>query len=131
MMLAYRSAHAKQFYGCFRHVTCGNEDCSKIEYKQRRMDIAQDMLTTFNDDADLPKKVIIDDESRLYGYDIVTKTETFQWKLSEEPRPERTHQVRPNVKILLTVAIDCKGVVYREFLPQGRTVMRRLHEAIR
>ena len=27
------------FYGCFRHETCGSEDCSKIA-KQRRTDIA-------------------------------------------------------------------------------------------
>ena len=29
-----------------------------FEQKQRHMDIAQDMLTTFNDDPDLLKKVI-------------------------------------------------------------------------
>ena len=34
-----------------------------FEHKQRRMDIAQEMLTTFNDDPDLLKKVITGDES--------------------------------------------------------------------
>ena len=29
MMLAYRSAHAKQFLRMFRHEICGSEDCSK------------------------------------------------------------------------------------------------------
>ena len=33
-----------------------------FEQKQRGMDIAQEILTMFNDDPDLHKKVIIDDE---------------------------------------------------------------------
>ena len=37
------------------------------------MDIAQEMLMTFNDDPGLLKKVIIGDESWVYGYHIETK----------------------------------------------------------
>ena len=37
------------------------------------MDIAQEMLTTLNDDPDLLKKVITEDEAWVYGYDIETK----------------------------------------------------------
>ncbi|UYV63132.1 CLCN3 [Cordylochernes scorpioides] len=61
------------------------------------------------------------------------------WKLPHEPRPKKARQVRSNVKVLLTVFFDCRGVVHHEFLPQGRTVnkeyylqaMRNLREAIR
>ena len=38
-----------------------------FEQIQLRMDIAQKMLTTFNDDPDLPKKIITGDESWMYG----------------------------------------------------------------
>ena len=38
-----------------------------FERKQRRMDIAQEMLTTFNDDSDVLKKVITGDESWVYS----------------------------------------------------------------
>ena len=48
-----------------------------IEQKQRCMEIAQEMLTILNDYPDLLKKVITDDESWVYGYDIETKA---QWK---------------------------------------------------
>ena len=44
-----------------------------FEQKQRRMDIAQEMLTTFNDVPNLLKKVITGDESWVYGYDIDAK----------------------------------------------------------
>ena len=37
------------------------------------MDIAQEILATFNDDPDLFKKVITRGESWVYGYDIETR----------------------------------------------------------
>ena len=49
-----------------------------FEQKQRRIDFAQDMLKTFNDDPDLLKKGITDDESRMYGYVIETKAQSSQ-----------------------------------------------------
>ena len=39
----------------------------KFKQKQRRVDIAQEMLTQFNDDPDLLKEVITGDESWVYG----------------------------------------------------------------
>ena len=54
------------FYGFFRHETCGSQDCSKLldfEQKQRRMDFDQEMLKTFNEDPDLLKKIITGGES--------------------------------------------------------------------
>ena len=44
-----------------------------FKQKQLRMDISQEMLTTFNDNPDLLKKVITGGESWVYGYDIETK----------------------------------------------------------
>ena len=55
------------------------------------MDIAQEMLTTFNDDTDLLKKVITADESWVYGNHIETKSQSSQssqWKRPEEPKTE-------------------------------------------
>ena len=46
------------------------------------------MLTTFNDDPDFLKKIIIGDESWVYGYDIETKGLSSQWKRLEELRPK-------------------------------------------
>ena len=86
------------------------------------MDMAQEMLTTFNFDSDLFKKVITSEESWVYGYDIEAKTQSSQRKRAEEPRPKKSRQIRSNKKVLLTVFIDCNGVVDHECLPQGRMV---------
>ncbi|UYV76286.1 hypothetical protein LAZ67_13003262 [Cordylochernes scorpioides] len=109
------------------------------DQKQHRMNIANEMLDSVRDDPNLLQSVITGDEAWVYGYDVETKAQSSQWKLPHEPRPKKARQVRSNVKVLLTVFFDCRGVVHHEFLPQGRTVnkeyylqvMRNLREAIR
>ncbi|UYV77019.1 hypothetical protein LAZ67_14002900, partial [Cordylochernes scorpioides] len=109
------------------------------DQKQHRMNIANEMLDSVRDDPNLLQRVITGDEAWVDGYDVETKAQSSQWKLPHEPRPKKARQVRSNVKVLLTVFFDCRGVVHHEFLPQGRTVnkeyylqvMRNLREAIR
>ena len=79
------------------------------------------MLRTFNEDSDLFKKVLTGDESWVYSCDIETKAQSSQLKHPEEPKPNKVHQVRLNVKVLLTVFFECNGVVHHELLLQGRT----------
>ncbi|UYV60743.1 hypothetical protein LAZ67_1002089 [Cordylochernes scorpioides] len=103
------------------------------------MNIANEMLDSVRDDPNLLQRVITGDEAWVYGYDAETKAQSSQWKLPHEPKPKKARQVRSNMKVLLTVFFDCRGVVHHEFLPQGRTankeyylqVMRNLREAIR
>ena len=103
------------------------------------MNIAQETLKAFNNDSDLLKKAITDDESFVYGYDIETKAQSSQWKRPEVQRPKKAHQVRPNVEVLLTVFFYSNGVLNHKLFPQGSTVnkeyyfefMHRLRETIR
>ena len=113
MMLAYRIVRLmpNNFYGCFRH-----------EQKRRRMDIAQEMLTTLKDDPDLLKKFITGHELWVHGCDIETKAESSQWKCPEETRSKKAFQVWSNMKVLLTVFFDSNDVVHHKFLTQGRRV---------
>ena len=46
-----------------------------FEQKQRRIDIVQEMLTTFNDDPDLLR--FAGGESYVYGCDIKTKAQSY------------------------------------------------------
>ena len=58
------------------------------------MDIAQEILTSFNNDSDLLKKVIAGGESWVYGYDIETKAQSSQRKHAKEPRHKKSCQAR-------------------------------------
>ena len=99
-----------------------NPKLLNFDQKNNHMNIAQELLNDVNDDPDLLKRVITGDETWVYGYDVETKAQSSQWKQSDEPRPKKARQVGSNVKVLLTVFIECNGVVHHEFLPQGRTV---------
>ena len=48
-----------------------------------------EILTTFNDNPDLLKKIITGDESWINGYGIETKAQSSQWKRPAEPRPKK------------------------------------------
>lgn len=97
------------------------------------------MMKMVNNDENLLKKIINDDESWVYGYDPETKRQSSQWKLSSEPRPKKARQSRSNVKSLLIVFFYCEGVVHHEYAPRGQTinkeyyleVLKRLRDAIR
>ncbi|UYV72181.1 K02A2.6-like [Cordylochernes scorpioides] len=82
---------------------------------------AKFMLDSVRDDPNLLQRVITGDKAWVYGYDVETKAQSSQWKLPHEPRPKKARQARSNVKVLLTVFFDCRGVVHHEFLPQDRT----------
>lgn len=97
-----------------------------FDQKQHRVNIAQEMLDSVRDDPNVLQRVITGDESWVYGYDVETKAQSSQWKLPHEPRPKKARQVRSNVKVLLTVFFDCRGMVHHEFLPQGSTVNKEL-----
>ncbi|UYV67987.1 hypothetical protein LAZ67_5002717, partial [Cordylochernes scorpioides] len=97
------------------------------DQKQHRMNVANEMLDSVRDDPNLLQRVITGDEAWVYGYGVETKAQSSQWKLLHEPRPKKARQVRSNVKVLLTVFFDCRGVVHHEFLPQGRTVNKNYY----
>ena len=96
MVLSYCSAHAT--FTVLLTVKCAVlkivPKLLGFEQKQHRMDISQEMLTTFNDDPYLLKKFITGDESRVYGYDIETKAQSSQWKRPEELIPKKSPHVR-------------------------------------
>ena len=71
------------------------------------------MLNDVNDDPDLLKRIINGDVSWVYGYDVETKAQSFQWKHIESSRPKKARQVRSNVKVFPTVFFDYHGVVHQ------------------
>ena len=96
-----------------------------FEQNQRRINIAEAILTTFNGDPDFLEKVITGDESWVYDYDIDSPIITMV--ASRRNKSEKARRVQSNVKVLLTVFFDCNGVVQYEFLPQGHTVKKEYY----
>ena len=83
------SSRQATFTDVFWHEMCDSEDCFKIA----RVNTAQERLPSFNDAADLLKKVITFNESWVFEYDIEPKVQSLQWKFPEEPSRKKTRQV--------------------------------------
>lgn len=109
------------------------------EQKQNRKTIAQELFERTESDQDFLKNIITGDETWIYGYDVETKRQSSQWKSANSPRPKKARQVRSNVKAMLITFFDFRGIVHREWVPQGQTinqhyyleVMKRLRENVR
>ncbi|KAK9870030.1 hypothetical protein WA026_006125 [Henosepilachna vigintioctopunctata] len=101
-----------------------------FEQRQYRVSIAQELLNDVNDYPDLLTKIITGDETWIYCYDIETKAQSSQRKLSEEPRQEKSSQIRSNVKVLLTVFFNYKDVVHHEFLANFRSIKKEYYKEV-
>ena len=66
------------FYGCFKHETCGSEDYFEIAIYLAKATSHENHSRDIDDDPDLLKKVLAGDESWVYGYDIETKAQSSQ-----------------------------------------------------
>lgn len=109
------------------------------EQKANRLSISQELLNRANADENFLRNAITGDETWVYGYDVETKAQSSQWVGKNSPRPKKARQSRSNVKTMLIVFFDWKGVVHYEFVPRNQTVngefylevMKRLRESIR
>ena len=107
--------------------------------KNIRLTLCQELKNQIESDPNFISKVITGEESRCYGYDAETKQTSSQWKTPTSPRPKKARQVRSNVKTMLIVSLDFRGIVHREYVPPGQTVnqqfylvvLRRLRENVR
>ena len=125
------------FYGCFRHELCGNKDCSKIVKFLARTTSHGHRSGDFDD---------VQQRSRFAqkGQNWWRIMGVWLWHRNQSPiilmeafRKAKTKQKKNTSSS--GKFFDCNGVVYHEFLPQGRAVNRkyclevmlRLREAIR
>jgi len=102
------------------------------DQKQRRVQVSEELFQMANDDENFLRTIITGDETWVYGYDVEAKAKSSQWKTHTSPRPKKVRQVKSNVKVMLTVFFDWKGIVYHEFLPRGEIINRfRYFETMR
>ena len=64
------------FYGCYRHESCGGENCSKIAKILSKNNVGGHRSGDVGDVPELLKKFITGDESLVYGYGIEIKAQS-------------------------------------------------------
>lgn len=107
--------------------------------KEHRKRVAEDMISQVSNDPTFIRRIITGDETWVYEYDMETSQQSSEWRFENEPKPKKPRRSRSKVKVMLVVFFDCRGVVHKEFVPDGQTVnkeyyldvLRRLRENIR
>jgi len=94
------------------------------EQKQNRVSVSQELLDRSNTDENFLENVVTGEETWVYSYDVETKVQLSQWVGKSSPQPKKACQSRSNVKVMLIVFFDWKGIVHHEFVPRGESIKR-------
>jgi len=97
------------------------------DQKDARVEHCKDMKETADSDPNFLKNIVTGDESWCFRYEPTTKRQSAAWKGSNSPTPKKSRLQKSRVKTLITVFFDSKGVIHKEFTPQGQTVNKEYY----
>jgi len=96
--------------------------CLTPEQREDRVTSCQDIIAMADADKIFLNKIITGDETRCFAYDPEIKRQSSEWVGETSPRPKELKFQRSRIKNLLIIFIDSRGVVHKEFVPEGKTV---------
>jgi len=100
------------------------------EHKDRRTAACRDLIATADSDPDFFKKILTGDETWCFAYDPTTKRQSAAWVGETSPRPKKLRFQKHRVKNVLVIFFDWQGVIHKEFVPEGETVMTLYYKGV-
>ena len=109
------------------------------DQQDHQVQVCTELQKAIRHDPNFLSRVITGDESWLYDYGPETKQQSLQRKTPSCLLLKKTCQVHSNIKSMLIIFFDVRGIVHKEFVPPGQTVngkfycevLRRLRENVR
>ncbi|XP_049855555.1 uncharacterized protein LOC126336118 [Schistocerca gregaria] len=100
--------------------------------RETRKNVAPDMLELREINPELLNRVITGGESFFFffQYDPQTKRQSSQWCSNGSPRPKKARMSKSKVKCMLVCFFDSKGIVHKEWVPPGQTVIQYYYKEI-
>ena len=92
------------------------------DQKENRVEICQELLANANGKENFLKITITGDETWVYGYEVENKMQSSQWIGKGFAGPKQCRMSRSNVKVMLVVFFDSKGIFHHEYVPRGQMV---------
>lgn len=120
--------------------------CSKLvphrltpEQMQYRLDACGDLIDTADQDRNFLKCIVTGDESWCLKYDPESKRQSLEWRGPLSPKTTKVRSEKSRIKTMLIAFFDSKGLIHKEFLPEGTTlnaaayvdILKRLLQRIR
>jgi histone-lysine N-methyltransferase SETMAR len=87
-----------------------------------RKAIAGDLFEQSTQDPSFLGKVVIGDESWVFGYDPEIRMQSSEWHTSSSPRPKESRATKSNIKVKSVAFFYDDGIVHREFGPTTTSV---------
>jgi hypothetical protein len=81
-------------------------------------------------DKNLFNKIVTGDETWCFAYDPETKRRSSVWVRETSPKPKKLKFQKFRIKTMLMIFFDSQGVVYQEFLPDGKTVNAKFYKGV-
>jgi len=67
-------------------------------------------------------KVLWETRPDVFAYDPETKRQSYEWVGETSCWPKKLKFQRPCIKTILIIFFNSRGVVHKEFVPEGKTV---------
>ena len=99
------------------------------EQKANRLEICQDLLGRLEIEKIFLDILITGDESWVFDYDPETKRQSEEWH-TKSFRPKKARMSRYRVKTMIIVFFDSRGIVHKEFVPPGQTVIHAFYKDV-
>ena len=89
----------------------------------RRLEIAQQLLHRFREEGnEFLQKVGAIDKTWIRDFEPELKSQSSEWRGKSSPRPKKFKRAQSNMKQMMIVMYDCKGVIMTDRVPSGMTV---------
>jgi hypothetical protein len=59
-----------------------------LDQKHNRVDVSRELVERANADENFEKNTVTGDETWVYGYDVETEAQSWQWVSNTPPRPK-------------------------------------------
>lgn len=92
------------------------------EQKDMRVSHCKDMKSAKEKDPVFMSSIVTGDETWCFQYEPLTKRQSAIWKSPDEPKEKKVRMQKSRIKTMLTVFFDSKGIIHKEFIPEGQTV---------
>jgi hypothetical protein len=97
------------------------------ELKDNQKNICSDIMKRITEQLDALENVITCDETWIFQYNLETKRQSSHWKTPTSPRMKKARMSKSNVKAMIVVFFNIRGVIIIQWEPEGQTVNRKFY----
>lgn len=87
-----------------------------------RVEHCKDLIKTARRNCTFLESIVTGDETWCFKYDPQTKRQSATWKSPGSPKSKKLRFQKSREKTMLICFYDSKGIILREFVPQGQNV---------